>query len=100
MSTLRVMLQWGQGAIVVLIDGDDIGGGHGPNGFDEEDALVLAADAAAALILDDVNGGNGGGTVFGGAFKDAVARAGTVGASEAGTLTMCGGGSNYGQLAS
>ena len=83
-----------------MIDGDDIGGGHGPNGFDEEDALVLAADAAAALILDDVNGGNGGGTVFGGAFKDAVARAGTVGASEAGTLTMCGGGSNYGQLAS
>jgi len=94
------MLRWGQGAVGILNDGDNVGGGHGPTGFDEEDALVLAADAAAALISDDVNGGDSGGTVFGDAFENAVARAGTAGASEAGTMTMCGGGSNYGQLAS
>ncbi len=62
--------------------------------------MVLTADAVAALISDDVDGGNSGGTIFGGAFEDVVARAGTAGASEAGTMTICGGGSNYGQLAS
>ena len=61
--------------------------------------MVLATDAAAVLILDDVDGSNGGGTVFGGAFENAVTRAGTAGASEVGTMTMCGGGGNYGQLA-
>ncbi len=60
--------------------------------------MVLAADAAAALSLDDSDGGDGGGTVFGGAFEDAVARVGTVGASGVGTMTMCGGGGNYVQL--
>jgi len=39
-----------------------------------------------------VDGSNGGGTVFGGAFEDAV--------SEAGTMTVCGSGGNYGRLAS
>ena len=62
--------------------------------------MVLTADVVAALISDDVDGGNGGGIIFGGAFEDVVARAGTAGASEAGTMTICGGGSNYGQLAS
>ena len=62
--------------------------------------MVLAADAAAALILDDVDGSNSGGIIFGGAFEDAVARAGTAGTSEVGTMTMCGGGRNYGWLAS
>ena len=62
--------------------------------------MVLAADAAAALILDDVDGSNDGSTVFGSAFENAVARAGTAGVSEAGMMTMCGGGGNYGQLAS
>ena len=39
-----------------------------------------------------VDGSDGGGTVFGGAFEDAV--------SEAGTMTVCGSGGNYGWLAS
>ncbi len=43
--------------------------------------------------------GDGGDTVFGGAFEDAVARVGTAGASGVGTMTMCGGGGNYVQLA-
>ena len=47
-----------------------------------------------------VNGSDDGGTIFGSAFKDVVARAGTAGASEAGTMKMCGGGSNDGRLAS
>ncbi len=53
----------------VVNDGDDIGGGHGPCGFDEEDTLVLAADAGATLIADDVDDGDGGITIFGGAFE-------------------------------
>lgn len=43
-------LGWGQGALGIVNDGDDICGGRGPDGFNKEDALVLAADAAAALI--------------------------------------------------
>ncbi len=66
-------LWWGQGAVGILNDGDDVCGGLGPDGFDEEDALVLAADAAAALISDDVDGGAGGGTIFSGVFEDVVA---------------------------
>ena len=54
-------------------DRDDVRGGLGPDGFDEEDTLVLAADAAAAFISDDVNGGAGGGTIFSGVFEDVVA---------------------------
>ncbi len=61
--------------------------------------MVLAADAGAALIADDANGGNGGITIFGGAFEDTVARAGTGGASGAGLTTMGGRGSNYADLA-
>ena len=57
--------------------------------------MVLAADAGAALIADDTDGGNGGITIFGGAFEDTVARAGTGGASGAGLTTMGGRGGNY-----
>ncbi len=42
--------------------------------------MVLAADAGAALIADDADDGDGGVIIFGGAFKDTVARAGTAGA--------------------
>ena len=67
------------GAVGVVNDGDDVGGGLGPGGFDEEEALVLAAEAAAVLIADDADGGNGGVAVVGGAFEEAVARAGASG---------------------
>ena len=76
-------------------DGDDIGGGRGPDGFNKEDALVLAADAAAALIADNTDGGDGGVAVGGGMFEDSVARVGTVGASGAGMTTMGSGGGDY-----
>ncbi len=49
------------------------------------------------LIADNADGGNGGNAVVGGAFEEAVARAGTAGASGAGTMTMggSGGGGDY-----
>ncbi len=51
------------GAVGVVNDGDDVGGGRGPGGFDEEYALVLAAEAmaASALIADDADAGGDGG---------------------------------------
>ena len=73
------------GAVGVVNDRDDVCGLRGPSGFDEEDALVLAAEAAAgaatALIADDADGGNCRVPVVGGAFEDAVARAGRAGVS-------------------
>ena len=57
-------------------------------------AWVLTAEArvAAAHIADDAYGGNGGVAVVGGAFENAVARAG---ASGPGTPRMDGGGGDY-----
>jgi hypothetical protein len=89
------MLGWGQGAVSILNDGDDIGGGSRPSGFNKEDALVLAAAAAAALIADDADGGDGGVSVVDGVLGDAFARAGTVGASGAGMTTMGSDGGDY-----
>jgi hypothetical protein len=85
------------GAVGIVNDGDDIGGGRGPGGFDKEEALVLAAEAAAVLIADDADGGNSGVAIVGGAFKEAVARAGAAGASGVEMTTMggSGGGGNY-----
>ena len=94
-TTQRVMLWWGQGAVGVVNDGDDAGGGCKPGGLDGEDAFVLTADSAPTLIADNANGGDGGITVFGDAFEDTVARTGTAGASGVGTATMGGGGGNY-----
>ena len=92
----RVMLRWGQGAVGIVNDRDNIGSERGPGGFDKEDALVLTADPAPALIGDDDNGGNSGITIFGSAFEDAVVWVGMAGGSGAGTMTMGGsGGSNY-----
>ena len=48
------------GAVGVVNDGDDVGGGRRPVGFDEENVLVLVAEAAAALIADDAIGSNSG----------------------------------------
>ena len=62
-------------------------------------SMVLATGAEATLIADDADGGNGGVTIFGGAFKDMVARAGTGGASGTGLMTMSGRGGNYADLA-
>ena len=89
------MLGWGQGAVGIVNDGDDICGGRGPDGFNKEDALVLAADAAAALIADNADGGDGGVAIGGGVIEDLVARVGTVGASGAGMTTMGSGGGDY-----
>ena len=77
-------------------DGDNVGGGRLPGGFNKENALVLAAETVTALVSDNANGGDGGVAVVGGAFEDAVVRAGAsgAGASGVGTMTM-GGGSNY-----
>ena len=50
-------------------------------------SMVLAAGAEAALIADDADGGDSSVTIFGGAFEDMVARAGTGGASGAGLMT-------------
>ena len=97
-TTQRVMLWWGQGAVGVVIDGDDAGGGCKPGGLDGEDAFVLTDDSAPTLIADNANGGDGGITVFGDAFEDTVARTGTAGASGVGTTTMGGGGGNYATL--
>jgi hypothetical protein len=87
------------GAVGVVNAGDNVGGGRGPGGFNEEEALVLAAESAAVLITNNANGGNGSVAVLGRAFEEAVARAGRAGASGAGTTTMgCsggGGGGNY-----
>ena len=80
------------GAVSVVNDRDDVGGGRGPGRFDKEDVLVLAAEAVAVLIADDANGGNGGVAVVGGAFEEAATRAGMAGASGARTTTMGGGG--------
>jgi hypothetical protein len=85
------------GAVGIVNDRDDIGGRRGTGGFNKEEALVLAAEAMAVLIADDADGGNSGVAIGGGAFKEAVTRAGTAGASGAGTTTMGGGssGGNY-----
>ena len=84
-AIVQVMLWWGQGAVGVVNDGDDAGGGCKPGGLDGEDAFVLTDDSAPTLIADNANGGDGGITVFGDAFEDTVARTGTAGASGAGT---------------
>jgi hypothetical protein len=43
------------GAVGIVNDRDNVGGGREPGGFDKEDALVLAAEAAAVLIVEDAN---------------------------------------------
>jgi hypothetical protein len=83
------------GAVGVVNDGDDVGGGCGLGEFDEEEALVVAAEAAAVLIADDADGGYGGIAVVGGTFEEAVARAGTAGVSGVGTTMMGRGGGDY-----
>ncbi len=50
-----------QQPVSIVNDGDDIGGGFGPGGFNKEDALVLTADATATLI----GRGRGGGGEWG-----------------------------------
>ncbi len=80
------------GAVGIVNDRDDICDGRRPSGFDEEEALVLAAEAEAVLIADDADGGDGGIAVVGGTFEEAFVRAGTAGASGAGMRTMGGGG--------
>jgi hypothetical protein len=76
------------GAVSIVNDGDDVGGGRRPVGFDEENILVLVAEAAAALIADDTDGDDGSVAVVCGAFEDAVVRAGTAGANGAGTTRL------------
>jgi hypothetical protein len=80
------------GAVSIVNDRDDVGGGRGPSGFDKEEALVLTAESVAVLIADDADGGDGSVAIVGGTFEEAITRAGTAGVSGVGTTTMGGGG--------